>query len=46
MKKLLFKKIGFSLSVMALAFLWTACDVGLGEAVDRANSSRCLQRLC
>ena len=34
MKKLLSKRIAFSLSVMALAFLWTACDVGLGEAVD------------
>ena len=34
MKKLLFRKIGFSLFVMALAFLWTTCDVGLGESVD------------
>ena len=28
------KKSGFSLCVAAAAFLWTTCDVGLGEAVD------------
>ena len=34
MKKLSLKKIALSLFVAAAAFLWTTCDVGLGEAVD------------
>ena len=28
------KKIGFSLCVIAAAFVWSTCEVGLGEAID------------
>lgn len=34
MKKLLLKKIGLSLFVVAATLLWTTCEVGLGESVD------------
>lgn len=32
--KTIFKKIGLSLGAAAAAFVWSTCDVGLGEAVD------------